>query len=359
MRRPVADLQRWRQPPAAGEHALPHELRPLPPHARLLPAPPPTRSPTCLFSAPRAPGDALALATHSPKFLGAEARRPRPRPRVRAARRLRPVRKDRRVPPGVRQDPQHDLPAWTALMAAYARLARVLACATRRLEVVELFPRPVSSSAVGVTPNEVMLAAVISARGEVGALVHGVWAHAYFVPQAPARRELIIFLGIVLLEMYARGCGRIDLAEQVFAGVADRDRALRMHCMVDMLSRAGRLDDAEHGYVVAPNAATYRSVIQASGIHGKLELGKIRMMKELVELEPEHSGNYVSVVQLLCENEPMGWEDAKKTRKEMKAMGINKSLGSSVLDTDRDLHELLMDDGGTTAIHMEVYIHHG
>jgi hypothetical protein len=46
-------------------------------------------------------------------------------------------------------------------------------------------------------------------------------------------------------------------------------------------------------------------------------------------------------------------------RKEMKSRGINKSLGSSVLDTDSDLHELLMDDGVTTAIHMEVYIHHG
>jgi hypothetical protein len=38
------------------------------------------------------------------------------------------------------------------------------------------------------------------------------------------------------------------------------------------------------------------------------------------------------------------WEDAKKARQGMKAMGIDKSPGSSLLDVDGVLHEFLMGD---------------
>ncbi|KAF0893980.1 hypothetical protein E2562_033395 [Oryza meyeriana var. granulata] len=48
-------------------------------------------------------------------------------------------------------------------------------------------------------------------------------------------------------------------------------------CVVDMLSRAGRLDNAKkliHEMPIAPNVVIFRSLIRACGIHGKLELGE-------------------------------------------------------------------------------------
>uniref|UniRef100_A0ACD5W753 Uncharacterized protein n=1 Tax=Avena sativa TaxID=4498 RepID=A0ACD5W753_AVESA len=270
-----------------------------------------------------------------------------------------------------------------------------------------MFGRMASST---VRPNEITLVAVVGACGELGALGHGLWAHAYAL-----RCKLAVncFVATALVEMYSR-CGKMDLAEQVFAGVADMDtrcynamlQGLAFHghgrsaltlfgrmrakgfpgdsvtvlavmcacahagmvdegrglfdrmkvqfgvtpriehygCMVDILGRSGRLDDAEkliRGMDIPPNAAMYRSLIRACGIHGKLELGE-RMIEELMRVEAEQSGNYVLMSNFYARMRL--WEDAKRARKEMKAMGIDKSPGSSLLDMDGVLHEFLTGD---------------
>ncbi|KAF0889039.1 hypothetical protein E2562_021095 [Oryza meyeriana var. granulata] len=115
-------------------------------------------------------------------------------------------------------------------------------------------------------------------------------------------------------------------------------------CVVDMLSRAGRLDNAKkliHEMPIAPNAAIFRSLIRACGIHGKLELGE-RMVVELRRLEPDDSGNHVLISNFCVRMDR--WQDAKKARKETKSLGIDKSPGSSLLDIDGVLHEFLVGD---------------
>ncbi|KAL6905696.1 hypothetical protein ACP4OV_003297 [Aristida adscensionis] len=361
--------------------------------------------PPLLRAAP--PAAALALATHSIKFLGAHAAA---RDRVLGAALLDAFARSGRIASCRRvfdRIARPDLPAWNALLSACARRARDMACAGSAAEVLELFARALSCS---VAPNEITLVAVVGACAELGALGHGLWAHAYVL-----KRRLVVncFVATALVEMYAR-CGRLDLAEQVFAGVADKDmrcynamlHGLAVHghgraalalfdrmclekvpvdsvtmltvmcacahagmvdegqlyfermelefgivpriehygCVVDMLSRTGRLDDAEKiilGMDIAPNAAMYRSLIQACGMQGKMELGE-RMVKELMQLEPEHSGNYVLLSNFYVRMNR--WEDAKKVRKDMKDMGIDKSPGSSFLDIDGVLHEFLMGD---------------
>uniref|UniRef100_A0A0D3HQY8 DYW domain-containing protein n=1 Tax=Oryza barthii TaxID=65489 RepID=A0A0D3HQY8_9ORYZ len=302
-----------------------------------------------------------------------------------------------------------DLPAWNALLSAYARLrARDVACATSAADaILELFVRMLS---LAIEPNEITLVAVIGACGELGAVSHGVWAHTYAVKR---RLAVNCIVATALVEMYA-GCGRLDLAEQVFAAASDRDtrcynamlhglavhghgRAAlslfdRMHgagvpvdgvtvlsvmcacahaglvdegldyfdrmeiefgtepriehygCMIDMLSRAGRLNNAEkliHEMLIVPNAAIYRSLIRACGIHGKLELGE-KMIAELMRLEPDDSGNHVLISNFYARTNR--WEDAKKVRKEMKSMGIDKNPGSSLVDINGVLHEFLVGD---------------
>ncbi|KAK3119655.1 hypothetical protein QOZ80_9AG0673390 [Eleusine coracana subsp. coracana] len=363
--------------------------------------------PPLLRAAP--PPAALALATHSIKFLGA---RTAAHDRVLGAALLDALARCGRIASCRRvfdRISRPDLPAWNALLSAYARRARDLACADSAAEVLHLFVTLASSSS-SLAPNEITLVPVVGACGELGALGHGVWAHAYVL-----RRGLAVncFVATALVEMYAR-CGRLDLADQVFVSVADRDtrcynallHGLAVHghgrdalamfdrmcregvpvdsvtmlavmcacahaglvdegqhyfermedefgivpriehygCLVDMLSRAGRLDDAEkvtQGMDGTPNAAMYRSLIQACGVHGKLELGE-RTIRQLMELDPHHSGNYVMLSNFYARMRR--WDDAKKSRNKMKAMGINKSPGSSLLDIDGVLHEFLMGD---------------
>ncbi|TVU42945.1 hypothetical protein EJB05_09370, partial [Eragrostis curvula] len=165
------------------------------------------------------PPAARALATHSLKFLGAEAAA---RDRVLGAAlldvfaRCGRITSCRRVFDCIERP---DLPAWNALLSAYARRARELPCTDSAGEVLDLFTRLMLSSA---DANEITLVAVIGACGELGALGHGIWAHAYVMRQQLAMN---CFVATALVEMYAR-CGRLDLAEQVFAGVAVRDTPL-------------------------------------------------------------------------------------------------------------------------------------
>uniref|UniRef100_A0A0E0FA89 Pentacotripeptide-repeat region of PRORP domain-containing protein n=1 Tax=Oryza meridionalis TaxID=40149 RepID=A0A0E0FA89_9ORYZ len=397
------------------------------------------------------PALALALATHSIKFLGAHAASC---DRVLGAALLDVFARCGRIASCRRvfdRIAHPDLPAWNALLSAYARLrARDVACASSAADaILELFVRMLS---LAIKPNEITLVAFIGACGELGAVSHGVWAHTYAVKR---RLNVNCIVATALVEMYA-GCGRLDLAEQVFAAASDRDtrcynamlhglavhghgraalslfdrmhgagvpvdgvtvlsvmcacahaglvdevhghgRAAlslfdRMHgagvpvdgvtvlsvmcacahaglvdegldyfdrmqiefgiepriehygCMVDMLSRAGRLNDAEkliHGMPIVPNAAIYRSLIRACGIHGKLELGE-KMIAELMRLEPDDSGNHVLISNFYARTNR--WDDAKKTRKEMKSMGIDKSPGSSLVDINGVLHEFLVGD---------------
>nr|ABA96368.1 pentatricopeptide, putative, expressed [Oryza sativa Japonica Group] len=355
------------------------------------------------------PALALALATHSVKFLGAHAASC---DRVLGAALLGVFARCGRIASCRRvfdRIAHPDLPAWNALLSAYARLrARDVACATSAADaILELFVRMLS---LAIEPNEITLVAVIGACGELGAVSHGVWAHTYAVKR---RLAVNCIVATALVEMYA-GCGRLDLAEQVFAAASDRDtrcynamlhglavhghgRAAlslldRMHgagvpvdgvtvlsvmcacahaglvdegldyfdrmeiefgiepriehygCMIDMLSRAGRLNNAEkliHEMLIVPNAAIYRSLIRACGIHGKLELGE-KMIAELMRLEPDDSGNHVLISNFYARTNR--WEDAKKARKEMKSMGIDKNPGSSLVDINGVLHEFLVGD---------------
>ncbi|KAL5226856.1 hypothetical protein ABZP36_015121 [Zizania latifolia] len=68
----------------------------------------------------------------------------------------------------------------------------------------------------GGSPNEIMLVAVISVCGELEALGHGVWAHAYVVKR---RLTVNCIVAMTLVEMYA-GCGKLDLAKLLFSCVS-------------------------------------------------------------------------------------------------------------------------------------------
>lgn len=103
-------------------------------------------------------------------------------------------------------------------------------------------------------------------------------------------------------------------------------------CLVDLLGRAGRLEEAEEcikKMPMKPNAMLWRSFLGSAQIHGDLERGEIAL-KHLVGLEFENSGNYV-----LLSNIYAGvnrWADVEKTRELMKDHRVNKSPGISTIN---------------------------
>jgi len=65
-------------------------------------------------------------------------------------------------------------------------------------------------------------------------------------------------------------------------------------CIVDLLGRAGQLDDAQHmidKMPVEPDASVWGALLGACRIYHNIELGKYAA-EHLFELEPENTGNY-------------------------------------------------------------------
>ena len=66
-------------------------------------------------------------------------------------------------------------------------------------------------------------------------------------------------------------------------------------CMVDLLRRAGHLDEAWNfikNMPLEPNAIIWRALLGACKNHHNIELG-LQVAERLVELEPTYAGNYV------------------------------------------------------------------
>ena len=67
-------------------------------------------------------------------------------------------------------------------------------------------------------------------------------------------------------------------------------------CLIDMLGRAGRLDEAEKMALEIPdyvvNVVIWRTLLGACSFHGNVEMGA-RVTRKILEMERKYGGDYV------------------------------------------------------------------
>ncbi|XP_042489048.1 putative pentatricopeptide repeat-containing protein At3g01580 [Macadamia integrifolia] len=103
-------------------------------------------------------------------------------------------------------------------------------------------------------------------------------------------------------------------------------------CLVDMMGRVGRLDDAvliiEH-MPFQPDYLIWKTLLGSCRVHMNLKLGKCAAQRA-IELSPEDSANYVLLSNLLAEcGERL---DSERTRKMMEERGVKKDAGWSWIE---------------------------
>ncbi|KAL0873548.1 hypothetical protein Bca101_023253 [Brassica carinata] len=99
--------------------------------------------------------------------------------------------------------------------------------------------------------------------------------------------------------------------------------------MVDMLGRAGRLEEAYElikSMPMQPNAGVWGALLLASGLHNNVEFGEIAC-RHCVELESDHSG-YLSHLANIYTSVGR-WDDARSVRAKMEEKRLRKTLGCS------------------------------
>ncbi|XP_043700545.1 putative pentatricopeptide repeat-containing protein At1g03510 [Telopea speciosissima] len=100
-------------------------------------------------------------------------------------------------------------------------------------------------------------------------------------------------------------------------------------CLVDVLSRAGRLYEAYEVIKEMPVKATAKAwgaILGACRTYGEVELAKIAGRK-LFEIEPDNPANYVLLATIYCNAGRL--DEAERLRREMKERGVKKTPGSS------------------------------
>ncbi|CAK9147413.1 unnamed protein product [Ilex paraguariensis] len=111
-------------------------------------------------------------------------------------------------------------------------------------------------------------------------------------------------------------------------------------CMVDLLGRANRLDEAAkiiEGMRIEPGPKVWGSLLGSCRIHCNVELAD-RASRRLFELEPVNAGNYVLLADIYAEAKM--WDDVKRVKKLLEARGLQKVPGCSWIEVKRKIYSL-------------------
>lgn len=181
----------------------------------------------------------------------------------------------------------HNVVSWTALVCGYAQhgLGK---------EALDLFNK---MKEAGVEPDGVTFVGVLTACSHVGLVEEG-W-HYFEIMRNDYGLE-------VTVNHYA--------------------------CMVDILGRAGHIEEAEALINAAPvlsKASLWRTLLGACSKHGNLEVGN-RIAELLVKLEPNQPSTYVLLSNIYASASM--WDHCTEVRDTMREGSLNKDPGCSWIE---------------------------
>ncbi|XP_066317527.1 pentatricopeptide repeat-containing protein At4g14850-like [Miscanthus floridulus] len=195
--------------------------------------------------------------------------------------------------------PERGVVSWSAMIGGLAQHGH-------GKRALELFHRMLDE---GVAPNNITLTSVLSACNHAG-LVDD--AKKYF-------------------ESMKETFG-IDRTEEHYA------------CMIDILGRAGKLEDAlelVNNMPFQANAAVWGALLGASRVHRDPELGRMAA-EELFTLEPEKSGTHVLLANTYASAGM--WDEMAKVRKLMKDSNVKKEPAMSWVEIKDKVHTFIVGD---------------
>ncbi|KAG0460895.1 hypothetical protein HPP92_020812 [Vanilla planifolia] len=148
-----------------------------------------------------------------------------------------------------------------------------------------------------------------------------------------------------------KACGHIGLVDdglELFNTMEEKfglsPKLEHYGCMVDLLGKAGQLNDALElimGMPMEPSPVLWSSLLSACKIHGESVLAE-KVGYHLLELEPSSSGNYILLSNVY--SNARRFEEAAMVRKLMKEKDVVKKPGCSSIEVGNQIHEFLAGD---------------
>ncbi|KAL5737171.1 hypothetical protein ACOSQ2_031959 [Xanthoceras sorbifolium] len=166
--------------------------------------------------------------------------------------------------------------------------------------------------------------------------------------QLGARPDDITFIGV--LSACSHG-GLVEEGRKFFTSMREtyqiEPKLEHYGCLIDLLGRAGQLDEAQELIKEIPNknkeiiVPLYGSLLSACRIYGNVKMGE--QLAELLEkIESCDSSVHTLLANIYASADR--WEDVTKVRRKMKDLGIRKVPGCSSIEIDGIVHEFLVGD---------------
>ncbi|GMY15433.1 pentatricopeptide repeat-containing protein At1g18485 [Fagus crenata] len=115
-------------------------------------------------------------------------------------------------------------------------------------------------------------------------------------------------------------------------------------CVVDMLGRAGQLDEALKLILEMPeepDAGIWSSLLSSCRIYGDWDMGA-KVAEKLLALEPDKAENYVLLSNLYAGSGK--WDDVRRVRQRMKDTGLQKDAGRSWIELGGKVYSFVVGD---------------
>ncbi|XP_044464177.1 pentatricopeptide repeat-containing protein At5g66520-like isoform X2 [Mangifera indica] len=115
-------------------------------------------------------------------------------------------------------------------------------------------------------------------------------------------------------------------------------------CMVDLLGRAGLLEEAENfiaSMPMKPDNVIWGTLLGACRVHGNDQMGQ-GIGNMLIESDQSHDGCYILLSSIYAKT--MKGDNAEEVRKSMRAKNIERVPGYSLIEVDGVVHEFLAGD---------------
>ncbi|XVF47686.1 hypothetical protein PTKIN_Ptkin03bG0130700 [Pterospermum kingtungense] len=154
--------------------------------------------------------------------------------------------------------------------------------------------------------------------------------------------------------------GLVEVGRQKFLSMT-RDYSIppgveHYGCMVDLLSRAGLLEDALlliGSMKLEPNSVIWGALLGGCKLHRNLEIAQVAVNK-LTVLEPQNSGYFTLLVNMYAEINR--WGQVAQVRQTMRELGVEKRFpGSSWIEMDGKIHQFAASDKSHLALD-EIYL---
>jgi pentatricopeptide repeat protein len=153
------------------------------------------------------------------------------------------------------------------------------------------------------------------------------------------------FLGVLV------GCnhaGLVKEGETLFRVMTDQYGIVptpsHYACMIDMLGRNGRFDDALsmiEKMPFDPDVLIWKTLLASCRLHGNLDMGKLAAGK-LMELSERDSASYVLMSNIYAMHGE--WKDAGRVRRRMDEVGVKKEAGESWIEVKSEVHTFVARD---------------